>query len=282
MIKSALMNLKLGYEDPEQFADIINERAINSKVYEREELIHNFETAPGWQDTITIIPARSGSSRLENKNIKYLNGLPLMAYTILLAKQIDSINRVFVSTDSQEYAEIATHFGAEVPFLRPKSLSQQDSLLGGVIELFHRFYVACYNCPAKRILVMLPTNPFRNVNTISKFIEATRECSHFSTIMPVKLDFNTLCINNRKGLVAVGKKIQSSSIANNRFYKSLGILSGRNHHWKFKHGFTHRYFQILHPVEAIDIDSSFDFSLAEMIMNEKLYDFGFDPRDCIR
>lgn len=67
---------------------------------------------------IAIIPARSGSKGLKDKNIKELNGKPLMAYTIEAALESGIFDCVHVSTDSEKYAEIGRQFGADVPFLR--------------------------------------------------------------------------------------------------------------------------------------------------------------------
>jgi len=68
---------------------------------------------------IALIPARSGSKRIANKNIRVLGGHPLIAYTIRSAIDSGIFSEVIVSTDSKEYAEIARYYGAEVPFLRP-------------------------------------------------------------------------------------------------------------------------------------------------------------------
>lgn len=73
--------------------------------------------------TYAIIPARSGSKGVKNKNIRLLNGHPMIAYTIAAAKLANEIDRVIVSTDSEQYADIARKYGAEVPFLRPKEIS---------------------------------------------------------------------------------------------------------------------------------------------------------------
>lgn len=76
---------------------------------------------------VAIIPARGGSKRLPGKNIKVLRGKPLIAYGIEAALQSKFINRVIVSTDSEEIAQIAKRYGAEVPFLRPFLLATDDS-----------------------------------------------------------------------------------------------------------------------------------------------------------
>ena len=74
-------------------------------------------------NTISIIPARSGSKGVKDKNIADLCGYPLIAYSIAASKLVRQIDRVMISTDSENYAEIGRRYGAEVPFLRPPELS---------------------------------------------------------------------------------------------------------------------------------------------------------------
>ncbi|MDC0446182.1 acylneuraminate cytidylyltransferase family protein [Candidatus Pelagibacter sp.] len=74
-----------------------------------------------------VICARKGSKGLKNKNILNIGNIPLIAHSILVAKSIKKISKVVVSTDSPEIAKISKKFGAEVPFLRPKNLSLDDS-----------------------------------------------------------------------------------------------------------------------------------------------------------
>ena len=72
---------------------------------------------------IAIIPARSGSKGLKDKNIRLLNGKPLLAYSVEAALESGVFDEVMVSTDSEKYAEIAKEYGASVPFLRSAELS---------------------------------------------------------------------------------------------------------------------------------------------------------------
>lgn len=76
---------------------------------------------------VAIIPARGGSKGLPQKNIRLLGGKPLICYTIEAAKRCPLIDRVIVSTDSEEIKEVAIRDGAEVPFLRPNELAQDDT-----------------------------------------------------------------------------------------------------------------------------------------------------------
>lgn len=74
-----------------------------------------------------IIPARSGSKGVKNKNIRCLEGYPMLAYAIMAAKLCNGVDRVIVSTDSEDYAKIARYYGAETPFLRPAEISGDKS-----------------------------------------------------------------------------------------------------------------------------------------------------------
>lgn len=83
--------------------------------------------------TICIIPARSGSKRIKNKNIKLFNGKPIISYAIKLAKSSGLFDRIIVSTDSIKIGKIAQKYGAEVPFLRSKKLSNDHANTSEVI-----------------------------------------------------------------------------------------------------------------------------------------------------
>lgn len=76
---------------------------------------------------VAIIPARSKSKGVPDKNIIPLNGIPLISYSIQAAKLSTLIDKVIVSTDSLEYAEIAKKYGADVPFIRPEKYARDDS-----------------------------------------------------------------------------------------------------------------------------------------------------------
>jgi CMP-N,N'-diacetyllegionaminic acid synthase len=75
------------------------------------------------QDVVAIIPARSGSKSVRDKNVALVGGYPLLAFSIAAARMSPAIGRTILSTDSEDYAEIGRRFGAEVPFLRPPELS---------------------------------------------------------------------------------------------------------------------------------------------------------------
>ena len=89
---------------------------------------------------LAIIPARAGSKGVKNKNIKSLDGKPLILYTIEEAKKSDQIDKIVVSTDSTEIAELSKKNGVEVPFIRPKELPTDSSLTYDVVKHCIEYY----------------------------------------------------------------------------------------------------------------------------------------------
>ena len=76
---------------------------------------------------VALIPARSGSKRVSDKNVRELAGHPFLAYSVAAALDSGVFDAVIVSTDSEEYARIGRHYGAEVPFLRPPEMATDTS-----------------------------------------------------------------------------------------------------------------------------------------------------------
>jgi CMP-N,N'-diacetyllegionaminic acid synthase len=117
---------------------------------------------------IALIPARAGSQRVLGKNTRQLKGHPLIAYSIAGALDSNEFDRVLVSTDSEETAEIALHYGAEVPELRPAKLAGSKSpdieWVKYTLEKFAQGHDV--------FSILRPTSPFRSADTIKRaFIE---------------------------------------------------------------------------------------------------------------
>jgi len=116
---------------------------------------------------VALIPARSGSKRVPDKNIRSLAGHPVIAYTISAALQSNIFESVIVSTDSDQYADIARYYGAEVPFLRPSEfagdVSPDIEWVEYTLERL-RGEGRAYDC----FSILRPTNPFRQTETIRR------------------------------------------------------------------------------------------------------------------
>lgn len=116
---------------------------------------------------VALIPARAGSKRIPDKNIRKLAGHPLLAYTIASALQSSVFSAVIVSTDAEPFADAARHYGAEVPFLRPREYAGDLSpdiewVEFTLLELRRRGRE--YDC----FSLLRPTSPFRQPATISR------------------------------------------------------------------------------------------------------------------
>ena len=116
---------------------------------------------------VALIPARSGSKRVRDKNIRPLAGHPLLAYTIAAARRSGVFQSIIVSTDSERYAAIARHYGAEVPYLRPAEISgDQSPDIEWVSDLLHR--LAGDKRRFDYFSLLRPTSPFRLPATIKR------------------------------------------------------------------------------------------------------------------
>lgn len=123
------------------------------------------------QTVIAIIPARSGSKSIRDKNIREVAGKPLLAWSIEQALASKAVTRTLVSTDSAQYAEIARKYGAEVPFLRPAEISGDEST---DLETFQHALAWLKDrenyCPAVCVHLR-PTCPIRNVEVIDEIVQ---------------------------------------------------------------------------------------------------------------
>lgn len=119
---------------------------------------------------LALIPARGGSKGLPRKNIRPLLGKPLIAWTIEQAKASKYIDRIVVSTDDEEIAEVAKQYGAEVPFIRPKELARDDSPT--IDAVLHALEFFSEKGEKFDLLALLePTSPLRDVEDIDRGIE---------------------------------------------------------------------------------------------------------------
>jgi CMP-N,N'-diacetyllegionaminic acid synthase len=130
--------------------------------------------------SVALIPARSGSKRIPNKNVLTVNGHPVMAYAISSAVGSRMFDRVVVSTDSEYYAEIAEYYGADVPFLRPGDKSRDESPdVDWVAHALQEFAKSGHEYDVFAIL--RPTSPLRTSATIRRaFSEFLSDNSYHS------------------------------------------------------------------------------------------------------
>ena len=116
---------------------------------------------------VALIPARSGSERIPHKNVRVLNGHPILAYSIIAALDSGVFDAVVCATDSEEYAEVALHYGAEVPMLRPHDISGAKSPDIEWVEWVLNL-LSDSGRPYNAFCILRPTSPFRTAATIKR------------------------------------------------------------------------------------------------------------------
>lgn len=119
----------------------------------------------------SIIPARGGSKGVPGKNIKMLNGHPLIAYSIKASMKSENINRTIISTESDEIAEISKRYGAEVPFLRPSSISSDNSTDTEFVLHALKWFEMNEGTLPDYLVHLRPTTPLRDFHLIDEAIK---------------------------------------------------------------------------------------------------------------
>jgi CMP-N,N'-diacetyllegionaminic acid synthase len=121
---------------------------------------------------LAIVPARAGSKRLPRKNIRPLSGVPLIGWTLRAASAAGCIDRILVSTDDEQIARVACEYGGEVPWLRdPELATDAASSVEVVLEVLDR--VRAEGAPdPQTVLLLQPTSPFRTIDTIRRLVVA--------------------------------------------------------------------------------------------------------------
>ena len=123
---------------------------------------------------VAIIPARGGSKRIPRKNIKDFHGKPMIAWSIDAALKSGCFERVIVSTDDEEIAEVALHFGAEVPFMRPEELSGDYVATIPVIKHAVQWLEANQFVP-DRVCCIYATAPFISVDEMKSGLDLIQQ-----------------------------------------------------------------------------------------------------------
>ncbi len=134
---------------------------------------------------VAVIPARSGSKGVVNKNIKLLAGHPLIAYSIVAAQLARSIDRIIVSTNSKDYANIAREYGAEVPFLRPDEISSDTSTDYDFIKHLIDWMLHNEGDIPKFLVHLRPTTPLREEKYIDSAIKHMKQAGYATALRSV-------------------------------------------------------------------------------------------------
>jgi len=136
---------------------------------------------------LAIIPCRSGSKGIKNKNIIDIFGKPLIYYSIFFAKKCKFIDKVLVSTDSKEYQKIAQKYGAEVPFLRPSKISTDNSLDVDFFKHALKWLKKNQGYQPDYVIHLRPTSPIRKIKILQKAINIIKKNKKITSIRSISL-----------------------------------------------------------------------------------------------
>ena len=231
---------------------------------------------------VGIIPARGGSVRVPLKNVKLLNGKPLIAYTIESAISSKVCDRVIVSTDHDEIARISRECGAEVPFKRPKKLAEDvDTEL--VLQHAVQYLEEREHYSVEAIVLLQPTSPLRKSETIVRCVNKFREIKGCDSVITVNnieghrpewmlyLDKENKVIPYNTPFKEDGKPV-IRLVARQRFptlYRQNGVVYVASRDLLMKKGQilgVNTYAIEIGEEEAADIDTPVDFIVVESIM----------------
>lgn len=222
---------------------------------------------------IAIIPARSGSKGLKDKNIKELNGKPLLLYAIEAAQQSGIFSRIHVSTDSERYATIAREYGADVPFLRNAETSTDSATTWDAVRYVLNQYEKRGEC-FDVIVVLQPTSPLRTAMDIQGayqfFID--KQANMISTVC--EMDHSPLWSNTLPEDLSM-ENFEDEEIAYlprqslPTYYRENGAIYilKREHLYNAKHLYKDRCFAyVMERSHSLDIDTEMDFRIASIFL----------------
>ena len=231
-----------------------------------------------------IIPARSGSKRLIDKNIKLLNEKPLMQYSIEAAAKSSGLDRFIVSTNSKEYSNLARSWGAEVPFIRPEEISSDKTPDKPVLQHALNWFGENENYYPDAVAILRPTAPFRSADLINKMVQKFTDDKPDSIRTATKVDgvhhpYWMYSIDDSGKAKPLDAKNNADHYYQSQmlppFYRLNGVMDVISSETILNesgslYGKTMHLFET-DPLISFDIDTEFDFLICESLLkNHKI------------
>lgn len=227
------------------------------------------------KNILAIIPARGGSKRIPQKNIRNFLGKPLIAYTIKQALSCHFISRVIVDTDSPKIAKIAKKFGAETPWLRPKKIAQDTSKVIDSILYHLRQFKEKEHYQPDYVVILQTTSPLREKKDIVDCWQMMRRTKATTVLTVCPTHPRLYYLDKKKNIVLVnGKESQSTNtqdwrpayILNGCFVyiiKTTALLREKNIITKDTKAV------VCDKWRSVDVDEPEDWALAELLYKNK-------------
>jgi len=229
-------------------------------------------------EVLGFIPARANSKGIPGKNIKLLNGKPLIGYTIEEGKK-SRINRLIVSTDSPEIAKASQAFGAEVPFLRPAELSQDDSAIeDSLLDTINKLKENEGYQP-DIIVLLQPTSPLRkavHINDCLDLLEEKKVDSIVSVSEPIEHPAEMVYWDDTGKMCFLSDLFFQEKKTQRQQYPSFLFINGAVFAFQYQ-SFIEKKSRFgdktlpykMQQIDSIDIDSKGDFTIAEALLRAR-------------
>jgi len=226
---------------------------------------------------VGIIPARSGSKGIPDKNIRNLAGKPLIAHTIESAINSKLISRLIVSTDAENIAEISRKYGAEAPFLRPIELAQDDIPTLPVLQHAIRFLEKKQGYKPDIIVSLQPTSPLRKTQHIDKAIKKLIETDADSIVSLCEVEHSPYWMKRINGDRVFDFVEGSEKYARRQDLPKVYRVNGAVYVTRYNVLMNQNRILgndtraiIMDKEDSIDIDDELDFKLAELILAQRM------------
>jgi N-acylneuraminate cytidylyltransferase len=222
------------------------------------------------KNTLVIIPARSGSKGIKNKNIKLLNGIPLIEYSLNFALKYFSKSRICISTDSQKIINLLSK-KIDIPFIRPDHLSNDYASMSDVISHAASFYRKIIKFD--KILLLQPTSPIREEIDLLKMYD----CFEKSVDMVISVceskispEFNLYKDTGNEFIEKLSNRSITRRQDSKKYYYANGsmyLINAVNDKIDLSKLKTIKKI-VMDPLRSIDIDDDFDWEIAKMIIKK--------------
>lgn len=219
-----------------------------------------------------LIPARGGSKGIPHKNIKQLNGKPLIYYSIDIARKLAADKDICVSTDDKEIKTIVENYGLKVPFLRPDYLASDTAGTSDVIVHALDYY-SQLGVTYDVVVLLQPTSPLRTIKNVEECLELYSDNLDMVTTVKESSVSAVLCKENNNGYleqVIGGNSVRRQDAE--KLYEYNGavyVINANAVKEKGLDGFTKIKKCVMAEIESIDIDSMLDWLLIETILKNK-------------
>jgi CMP-N-acetylneuraminic acid synthetase len=219
-----------------------------------------------------LIIARGGSKGLPGKNIKELNGLPLLAYSVMAGLQSQYIDDVVISTDDDQIADVAKKYGCEVPFMRPAELASDSAKS---IDVIRHVLETMADRDYDIFVLLQPTTPFRTASHIDESLEMMMSKGADSVVSVTEAEHHPMWMNTLPDDMCMAEFMRPEAENKNRqdlpkqYRINGGVYAVRCSYMLASNKLysDKSYAYLMDSQSSVDIDNEIDFKLAEAILN---------------